>query len=38
MKSMIILENDKIRDTFYFNSEEDIKIFKKMSFRHKESF
>jgi len=38
MKSIIILENDKIRDTFYFNSEEDIKIFKKMSFRHRESF
>lgn len=31
--TIIVLENDKIRDTFYINSEEDMELFKKMSFR-----
>ena len=31
--SIIVLENDKIRDTFYINSEDDRELFKKMSYR-----
>jgi len=31
--TIIVLENDKIRDTFYINSEEDMELFKRMSFR-----
>ena len=33
INSIIVLENDKIRDTFYINSEEDVELFKKMSYR-----
>jgi hypothetical protein len=33
INSIIVLENDKIRDTFYINSEEDMELFKKMSYR-----
>jgi hypothetical protein len=33
INSIIILENDSIRDTFYLNSEEDRELFKLMSFR-----
>lgn len=33
INSIIVLENDKIRDTFYINSEDDMELFKKMSYR-----
>jgi hypothetical protein len=31
--SIIVLENNEIRDTFYINSEDDRELFKKMSYR-----
>jgi hypothetical protein len=33
INSIIVLENDVIRDTFYLKSDEDREIFKLMSFR-----
>jgi hypothetical protein len=33
INSIIVLENNNIRDTFYFNSDEDRELFKKMSYR-----
>lgn len=33
INSIIVLENDRIRDTFHINSEEDRELFKKMSYR-----
>jgi hypothetical protein len=36
IKTIVVLENDEIRDTFYLNSDEDREIFKLMSYRIKE--
>jgi hypothetical protein len=33
INSIIVLENEIIRDTFYLNSESDRELFKKMSYR-----
>jgi hypothetical protein len=37
INSIVILENDNIRDTFYLNSDEDRELFKKMSYRVKQN-
>jgi len=33
IKSILVIENNKIRDTFYLSSEKEKDIFKKMSYR-----
>jgi hypothetical protein len=35
INSILVIENDKIRDTFYLNSDHDREVFKKMSYRVK---
>jgi hypothetical protein len=35
IESLLIIENNKIRDNISLKTQEDKEIFKKMSFRHK---
>lgn len=38
IQNIVIIENGEIRDKFNLTTEEEIQVFKKSSFRHKESF
>lgn len=38
IKSLLIIENGEIRNKFNITTDEEIEIFKKSSFRHKEPF
>lgn len=38
IQNLLIIENGEIRNKFRLTTEEEIEIFKKSSFRHKESF
>lgn len=38
IQTLLIIENGNIRNKFKLTTEEEIEIFKKSSFRHKESF
>lgn len=38
IQNIVIIENGEIRDKFNLNTEEEIEVFKKSSFRHKETF
>ncbi len=38
IQSLLIIENGEIRNQFRLTTNDEIEIFKKSSFRHKESF
>jgi hypothetical protein len=38
IQSLLIIENGEIRNQFRLITNDEIEIFKKSSFRHKESF
>ena len=38
IQSLLVIENGEIRNKFKLTTNDEIEIFKKSSFRHKETF